>query len=104
MTKTYAYFRVTCQESQNTIVRSYKQPAQLFSKQYQLEFEKQNGVSAEEKHLLSETADILGNVYVAARKKQLSEKTIQNLKPEHNEFIDYEIFREVYKQMVAAKK
>ncbi len=37
-------------------------------------------------------------------KKQLSEKTIQNLKPEHNEFIDYEIFREVYKQMVTAKK
>ncbi len=35
---------------------------------------------------------------------QLSEKTIQNLKPEHNEFIDYEVFREVYKQMVAAKK
>ena len=30
-------------------------------------------------------------------------KTIQNLKPEHNEFIDYEIFREVYKQMVTAK-
>ncbi|MEX7478482.1 hypothetical protein AB0861_020235, partial [Acinetobacter baumannii] len=27
-----------------------------------------------------------------------------NLKPEHNEFIDYEIFREVYKQMVTAKK
>ncbi|MFV0619328.1 hypothetical protein ACNHNX_02140, partial [Acinetobacter baumannii] len=27
-----------------------------------------------------------------------------NLKPEHNEFIDYEIFREVYKQMVAARK
>ncbi|MGM7371777.1 hypothetical protein ACOI3T_16310, partial [Acinetobacter baumannii] len=26
------------------------------------------------------------------------------LKPEHNEFIDYEIFREVYKQMVTAKK
>ena len=30
-------------------------------------------------------------------------KTIQNLKPEHNEFIDYEIFRDVYKQMVTAK-
>ncbi len=91
-------------EAWQKLQKQYKQPAQLFSKQYQLEFEKQNGVSAEEKHLLSETADILGNVYVAARKKQLSEKTIQNLKPEHNEFIDYEVFREVYKQMVAAKK
>lgn len=94
----------TGREAWQRLQKQYKQPAQLFSKQYQLEFEKQNGVSAEEKHLLSETADILGNVYVAARKKQLSEKTIQNLKPEHNEFIDYEIFREVYKQMVAAKK
>ncbi|MDC4996600.1 hypothetical protein OHW19_08430 [Acinetobacter baumannii] len=94
----------TGREAWQKLQKQYKQPAQLFSKQYQLEFEKQNGVSAEEKHLLSETADILGNVYVAARKKQLSEKTIQSLKPEHNEFIDYEIFREVYKQMVAAKK
>ncbi|MDC4618100.1 hypothetical protein OHV60_02730 [Acinetobacter baumannii] len=94
----------TGREAWQRLQKQYKQPAQLFSKQYQLEFEKQNGVSAEEKHLLSETADILGNVYVAARKKQLSEKTIQNLKREHNEFIDYEIFREVYKQMVAAKK
>ncbi|MFX9500568.1 hypothetical protein ABTO67_05875 [Acinetobacter baumannii] len=94
----------TGREAWQKLQKQYKQPAQLFSKQYQLEFEKQNGVSAEEKYLLSETADILGNVYVAARKKQLSEKTIQNLKPEHNEFIDYEIFREVYKQMVAAKK
>ncbi|MDC5179035.1 hypothetical protein QZK74_01745 [Acinetobacter baumannii] len=94
----------TGREAWQKLQKQYKQPAQLFSKQYQLEFEKQNGASAEEKHLLSETADILGNVYVAARKKQLSEKTIQNLKPEHNEFIDYEIFREVYKQMVTAKK
>ncbi|EPQ1522708.1 hypothetical protein RBI25_01365 [Acinetobacter baumannii] len=94
----------TGREAWQKLQKQYKQPAQLFSKQYQLEFEKQNGVSAEEKHLLSETADILGNVYVAARKKQLSEKTIQNLKPEHNVFIDYEIFREVYKQMVAARK
>ncbi|MDH2523018.1 hypothetical protein [Acinetobacter baumannii] len=94
----------TGREAWQKLQKQYKQPAQLFSKQYQLEFEKQNGVSAEEKHLLSESADILGNVYVAARKKQLSEKTIQNLKPEHNEFIDYEIFREVYKQMVAARK
>lgn len=37
-------------------------------------------------------------------KNSFRKKTIQNLKPEHNEFIDYEIFREVYKQMVAARK
>lgn len=91
-------------EAWQKLQKQYKQPEQLFSKQYQLEFEKQNGSSDEEKHLLSETADILGKVYVAARKQQLTEKTIQNLKPEHNEFIDYEIFRDVYKQMVTAKK
>ncbi|MCG5225915.1 hypothetical protein [Acinetobacter pittii] len=91
-------------EAWQKLQKQYKQPEQLFSKQYQLEFEKQNGSSDEEKQLLSETADILGKAYVAARKQQLTEKTIQNLKPEHNEFIDYEIFRDVYKQMVTAKK
>ncbi len=91
-------------EAWQKLQKQYKQPEQLFSKQYQLEFEKQNGSSDEEKQLLSETADILGKAYVAARKQQLMEKTIQNLKPEHNEFIDYEIFRDVYKQMVTAKK
>ncbi|WP_322976999.1 hypothetical protein [Acinetobacter pittii] len=91
-------------EAWQKLQKQYKQPEQLFSKQYQLEFEKQNGSSDEEKHLLSETADILGKAYVAARKQQLTEKTIQKLKPEHNEFIDYEIFRDVYKQMVTAKK
>ncbi|WP_336940765.1 hypothetical protein [Acinetobacter pittii] len=91
-------------EAWQKLQKQYKQPEQLFSKQYQLEFEKQNGTSDEEKHLLSETADILGKAYVDARKQQLTEKTIQNLKPEHNEFIDYEIFRDVYKQMVTAKK
>ncbi|MDX8238606.1 hypothetical protein SLL78_09785 [Acinetobacter pittii] len=91
-------------EAWQKLQKQYKQPEQLFSKQYQLEFEQQNGASAEEKQLLSQTADILGKVYVAARKQQLTGKTIQNLKPEHNEFIDYEIFRKVYKQMVTAKK
>ncbi|MDP9804268.1 hypothetical protein [Acinetobacter calcoaceticus] len=91
-------------EAWQKLQKQYKQPEQLFSKQYQLKFEQQNGASAEEKPLLSQTADILGKAYVAARKQQLTEKTIQNLKPEHNEFIDYEIFRDVYQQMVTTKK
>lgn len=91
-------------EAWQKLQKQYKQPEQLFSKQYQLEFEQQNGASAEEKPLLSQTADILGKAYAAARKQQLTEKTIQNLKPEHNEFIDYEIFRDVYQQMVTTKK
>ena len=91
-------------EAWQKLQKQYKQPEQLFSKQYQLKFEQQNGASAEEEPLLSQTADILGKAYAAARKQQLTEKTIQNLKPEHNEFIDYEIFRDVYKQMVTAKK
>ncbi|EOQ61153.1 hypothetical protein F935_03499 [Acinetobacter calcoaceticus ANC 3811] len=94
----------TGREAWQKLQKQYKQPEQLFSKQYQLKFEQQNGASAEEKPLLSQTADILGKAYAAARKQQLTEKTIQNLKPEHNEFIDYEIFRDVYQQMVATKK
>lgn len=94
----------TGREAWQKLQKQYKQPEQLFSKQYQLKFEQQNGASAEEKPLLSQTADILGKAYAAARKQQLTEKTIQNLKPEHNEFIDYEIFRDVYQQMVTTKK
>ena len=81
----------------------YKQPQQLFAQQYQVQFERANGVSSEEKPLLAQTATILGQVYVDARKNQLSEKSIKSLKIEHNEFIDYEIFKEVYLKMLTAK-
>ncbi|NIE96639.1 hypothetical protein F3J02_09130 [Acinetobacter sp. Tr-809] len=81
----------------------YKQPQQLFAKQYQIQFEQENGASSEEKVLLAQTANILGQVYVDARKSKLSEKSIQSLKIEHNEFIDYEIFKEVYQKMLAVK-
>lgn len=81
----------------------YKQPQQLFAKQYQIQFEQENGVSSEEKVLLAQTANILGQVYVDARKSKLSEKSIQSLKIEHNEFIDYEIFKEVYQKMLTVK-
>ena len=53
--------------------------------------------------LLEQTAKILGQVYVDARKNKLSEKTITSLKIEHNEFIDYEIFKDVYHKMVSVK-
>ncbi|PKF36912.1 hypothetical protein [Acinetobacter proteolyticus] len=81
----------------------YKQPQQLFAKQYQIQFEQENGASSEEKALLGQTANILGQVYVDARKNKLSEKSIQSLKIEHNEFIDYEIFKEVYQKMLTVK-
>lgn len=81
----------------------YKQPQQLFAKQYQIQFERENGASSEEKTLLEQTANILGQVYVDARKNKLSEKSIQSLKIEHNEFIDYEIFKEVYQKMLTTK-
>lgn len=81
----------------------YKQPQQLFAKQYQIQFEQENGASSEEKVLLGQTANILGQVYVDARRNKLSEKSIQSLKIEHNEFIDYEIFKEVYQKMLTVK-
>ncbi|NNP77279.1 hypothetical protein A7P54_12735 [Acinetobacter sp. Ac_3412] len=81
----------------------YKQPQQLFAKQYQIQFEQENGASSEEKVLLGQTANILGQVYMDARKNKLSEKSIQSLKIEHNEFIDYEIFKEVYQKMLTVK-
>ena len=81
----------------------YKQPQQLFAQQYQIQFERENGISNDEKALLAQTANILGQVYVDARKNQLSEKSIKSLKIEHNEFIDYEIFKDVYMKLVNAK-
>ncbi|MBJ8417997.1 hypothetical protein [Acinetobacter courvalinii] len=81
----------------------YKQPQQLFAKQYQIQFEQENGASTEEKVLLAQTANILGQVYVDARKNRLSEQSIKALKIEHNEFIDYEIFKQVYQKMLNLK-
>ncbi|MBC9228883.1 hypothetical protein HI850_005990 [bacterium SPL81] len=81
----------------------YKQPHQLFAQQYQVQFELENGVSSEEKLLLAQTANILGQVYVDARKNKLSEKSIKSLRIEHNEFIDYEIFKDVYLKMLSTK-
>lgn len=81
----------------------YKQPQQLFAQQYQTQFERENGISNDEKALLVQTANVLGQVYVDARKNQLSEKSIKSLKIEHNEFIDYEIFKDVYMKLVNAK-
>ncbi|EXB26987.1 hypothetical protein J537_1682 [Acinetobacter baumannii 1437282] len=81
----------------------YKQPQQLFAKQYQTQFEQENGASTEEKVLLAQTANILGQVYVDARKNRLSEQSIKALKIEHNEFIDYEIFKQVYQKMLNLK-
>ena len=81
----------------------YKQPQQLFAQQYQIQFERENGISNDEKALLAQTANVLGQVYVDARKNQLSEKSIKSLKIEHNEFIDYEVFKGVYMKLVNAK-
>lgn len=81
----------------------YKQPQQLFAKQYQIQFEQENGASTEEKVLLAQTANILGQVYVDACKNRLSEQSIKALKIEHNEFIDYEIFKQVYQKMLNLK-
>ncbi len=81
----------------------YKQPQQLFAKQYQIQFEQTNGISSEEKSLLEQTANVLGQVYIDARKNQLSDKSLKALKIEHNEFIDYEIFKDVYQKMISAK-
>ena len=80
----------------------YKQPQQLFAKQYQNQFERENS-SSDETALLEQTAAILGKVYVDAQKKQLTEKSIKTLKIEHNEFIDYEIFKDVYQKMLTVK-
>jgi hypothetical protein len=81
----------------------YKQPQQLFAKQYQIQFEQTNGISNEEKSLLEQTANVLGQVYIDARKNQLSDKSLKALKIEHNEFIDYEIFKDVYQKMISTK-
>ncbi|MBQ1494303.1 MAG: hypothetical protein IIZ37_05385 [Acinetobacter sp.] len=81
----------------------YKQPQQLFAKQYQIQFEQTNGISSEEKILLEQTANVLGQVYIDARKNQLSDKSLKALKIEHNEFIDYEIFKDVYQKMISTK-
>ena len=90
-------------EAWKKLQTQYKQPQQLFAKQYQIQFEQESTVYPDEKELLEQTANILGKVYVDARQNKLSEQSIQSLKPEHNSFIDYAIFKDVYQKMLDKK-
>ena len=77
----------------------YSQPQQLFAKQYQIEFKQKRGLYADEKELLEQTAQVLGQVYVDVQNNQLSAQSIQSLTPKHKLLIDYIIFEDVYKKM-----
>ena len=82
------------------IPAQYKQPQQLFAQQYQIQFERDNGVSGR-KPLLAQTAILGQEMLMHVRISCL--KTIKAFKIEHNEFIDYEIFKDVYLKMLTAK-
>lgn len=79
------------------LVKQYKKPEVIFAQYYITKYQQENEVRANEKADLSKTAAILGKVYTAAQKQQLSQKTIQGLNDDLYEYIDYDLFKETYK-------
>ncbi|MFW2063197.1 hypothetical protein [Acinetobacter ursingii] len=80
--------------------KSYKKPQQLFAVQYQALFEKQEGVDLSTRPLLIQTSKILGQAFVDAHQHKLTEQSLQGLTQQHLEYIDYQLFEQLYRQML----
>lgn len=84
-----------------TLQQQFKhQPQRLFAQQYMLSFEKENELDATQRKQLLEVANILGRVYVDTRQNKLSPATVQGVQEAHLEYIDYDLFKQVYVQLL----
>ncbi|AOA57227.1 hypothetical protein [Acinetobacter larvae] len=86
------------------LVRQYKEPKAIFAEYYvQLYLEDlkryEEKLDNKEMALLRRTAAILAQTYVDARQKKLNEKSIAALTEEMQEYIDYSLYRKVFKQL-----
>ena len=85
----------------NTLQQKLKnQPQQLFAQQYVYLFNKDNQLDASQRKKLDQAANILGRVYVDARNDKLTETSLQGIEEEHLEYIDYDLFKQVYVQLL----
>ncbi|WP_288406237.1 hypothetical protein [uncultured Acinetobacter sp.] len=84
-----------------TLQQQFKhQPQRLFAQQYMLSFEKENELDATQRKQLLEVANILGCVYVDTRQNKLSPATVKGVQEAHLEYIDYDLFKQVYVQLL----
>lgn len=85
----------------NTLQQKLKnQPQQLFAQQYVYLFNKYNQLDTSQRKKLDQAANILGRVYVDARNDKLTETSLQGIQEEHLEYIDYDLFKQVYVQLL----
>lgn len=105
----YAVDRIVMQVMQTKEERQYwnalqqklkSQPQQLFAQQYVYLFNKDNQLDAVQRKQLAQTATILGQVFVDARHGKLTETSLQGIQQEHLEYIDYDLFKQVYVQVL----
>ncbi|BBF76663.1 hypothetical protein N5J48_05215 [Acinetobacter ursingii] len=47
-----------------------------------------------------QTSKILGQVFVDAHQHKLTEQSLQGLTQQHLEYIDYQLFEQLYRQML----
>lgn len=105
----YAVDRIVMQAMQTKEERQHwttlqqklkSQPQQLFAQQYVYLFNKDNQLDAVQRKQLAQTATILGRVFVDARHGKLTETSLQGIQQEHLEYIDYDLFKQVYVQVL----
>lgn len=85
----------------NTLKQKLKsQPQHLFAQQYVYLFNKDNQLDAVQRKQLAQTATLLGRVFVDARHGKLTETSLQGIQQEHLEYIDYDLFKQVYVQVL----
>ena len=83
----------------NTFVQQYKQPQAIFAQYYYQQFLKDEDLDPSQKASLKATSQILAKAFEDSRKNQLTMKSIENLKEESTEYIDYDLYRTVYEKV-----
>lgn len=82
-----------------TLVKQYKQPQAIFAQYYAEQFTKGENLSVTEKALLQSTSQMLAKAFDDSRKAKLTAQSIQNIKAEYSEYIDYDLYRTVYEKI-----
>ena len=87
------------QESQQwkDLVKKYKTKQALFAHVYQDKFTDTYEIDQEQSAYLTQTAQVLAKAFADDLKGQLTEKSLQGLKLEHDDFFSDSIYYETYK-------
>lgn len=84
----------------NKLNQQHKTIQSAFASHYEKLFKDEYDFSSEDGPLLQQAAKIMSQSFVDDVNGKLSKKTIQNLKPDHEEFIDRAIYYKSYKDIM----